>query len=879
MSKITRLLAGILSVSLACSSVVLGLQSTVRGDETEENIEINEKNFPDEKFRKELLRSSYDKDQDGYFSPEEISAITKIDFRYYECESLKGIEYFTELTELDCSYDKLTSLDVSKNTKLKKLVCKENQITSLDLRKNKDLEILDCHLNQISSLNVNGCDKLYDLDSVGNPLEYLEITKTPLLFDAVKYGTPSKRYVGYHSGALTFHYWSFIYESEADGVDYSLSIPEDCKVDYEIAINSKNFPDPVLLSEIQGCDSNKNGMLDFEEGFKYDSLSFIRRDNCTDFRGIEYLTALKSFSTSEVGVTSLDVTHNKRLDDLSIYKGLLTSIDVSHNPELRKLNLSYNPISEVDVSANPNLRYLYLEFTNITAIDLTHNPKIEDLDISGTNITELDLYGCPELVELVSKVEPEVLTTKEGLKYYYYDGDKAGLYSELSVNTDVKLILTQPEYTVSFDANGGSGSMDPQIIKKGESIVLPECTFNAPEGMEFAGWDLGAVGDEIVIKADTQIKATWAYKTYFINVITDGNGTASASVESGIMGTEVTLTATPNEGYQFKEWTVAGDAVVIVDNKFTIGTCNLDIVAHFEPIQKPDPDNPTPEPGSDTPVPGPNTPDPSNPSPDPSNPSPNPGNPDPAKEPSFEDFVERLYVVALGRASEPEGKAFWVDQVVNKGFTGADCARFFMLGAPEFLGRNLTDDEFVEVLYKTYFDRDSEPDGKAYWMGRLASGTERAILVEEFIESVEWCNVCASYGVKSGALYHKATVPSKNAVKFATRLYTCCLGRDPEEDGLSYWALALTNLDATGYQAASLFFTLPEFVGLNTTNEEYLTRLYKTFMGREPEADGFAYWLGLLNGGTDRVDVMKAFAGCPEFQEICNQYGIVRGEI
>ncbi|MBP5491668.1 MAG: DUF4214 domain-containing protein, partial [Clostridiales bacterium] len=225
------------------------------------------------------------------------------------------------------------------------------------------------------------------------------------------------------------------------------------------------------------------------------------------------------------------------------------------------------------------------------------------------------------------------------------------------------------------------------------------------------------------------------------------------------------------------------------------------------------------------------------------------------------------------------GKAFWVEQVVKNGFTGADCARFFMLGAPEFLGRNLTDDEFVEVLYKTYFDRDSEPDGKAYWMGRLASGENRAVLVEEFIESVEWCNVCAGYGVKSGALYHKATVPSKNAVKFATRLYTCCLGRDPEAEGLQYWALALTNLDATGYQAASLFFTLPEFVGLKTTNEEYLTRLYTTFMGREPEAEGFAYWLGLLNGGTDRNDVMKAFAGCPEFQEICNQYGIVRGEI
>ena len=280
------------------------------------------------------------------------------------------------------------------------------------------------------------------------------------------------------------------------------------------------------------------------------------------------------------------------------------------------------------------------------------------------------------------------------------------------------------------------------------------------------------------------------------------------------------------------------------------------------PTGEPGPNTGTPEPGpgTGTPVPEPNT-------------------PAPDKEPSFEDFVERLYTIALGRASEAEGKAYWVEQVVKNGFTGADCARFFLLEAPEFMGRGLTDDQFVETLYLTFFGRESEADGKAYWLGRLASGSTRAELVNEFIESTEWCNICATYGVKSGALYHKATIPSKNAVKFATRLYTCCLGRDPEEDGLNYWSLALTNLEATGYQAASLFFTLPEFVGLKTTNEEYLTRLYTTFMGREPEADGFAYWLGLLNGGTDRVDVMKAFAGCPEFQEICNQYGIVRGEI
>ena len=255
-----------------------------------------------------------------------------------------------------------------------------------------------------------------------------------------------------------------------------------------------------------------------------------------------------------------------------------------------------------------------------------------------------------------------------------------------------------------------------------------------------------------------------------------------------------------------------------------------------------------------------------------------------SSDPSFEEFVERLYTVALDRPSEPEGKAFWVDQVVNKGFTGADCARFFMLGAPEFLNRNLTDDEFVEVLYKTYFNRESEPEGKAYWLGRLAEGTERAVLVEEFIESTEWCDVCAYYGVKSGALYHKATKPSKNALRFASRLYICCLGRAPEEDGLAYWALALTNLDATGYQAASLFFTSPEFIGLGLSDDVFVERLYRTFMGREPDEPGSAYWITFLRSGNfsgkdPRVETMKTFAGCPEFETICNAYGMIRGAI
>ncbi|MBQ2610650.1 MAG: DUF4214 domain-containing protein [Butyrivibrio sp.] len=244
---------------------------------------------------------------------------------------------------------------------------------------------------------------------------------------------------------------------------------------------------------------------------------------------------------------------------------------------------------------------------------------------------------------------------------------------------------------------------------------------------------------------------------------------------------------------------------------------------------------------------------------------------------TFEDFVERLYVVALGRASEPDGRAHWCKVVGNGSYSGADCARFF-LTSPEFNGRNLNDEDYLKVLYKTFFDRDAagDPDGFNFWLSKI-NEWGRGRVLEGFIDSTEWCNICADYGVRSGAMTAKATKASKNATAFATRLYTECLGREPEEGGLNFWSLSLTNQERTGTQAAKDFFYSEEFISKGLSDDEYVTRLYKTFMGREPEADGKAHWLNQLSNGTmTRDQVFDFFSTCEEFTGICNSYAIAR---
>ncbi|MCR5805351.1 MAG: DUF4214 domain-containing protein [Clostridia bacterium] len=244
---------------------------------------------------------------------------------------------------------------------------------------------------------------------------------------------------------------------------------------------------------------------------------------------------------------------------------------------------------------------------------------------------------------------------------------------------------------------------------------------------------------------------------------------------------------------------------------------------------------------------------------------------------SFEDFVERLYVVALNRQSEPEGKAFWCEHVGNGDLTGAQCANEFLL-SKEFNDRGLNDEQFLKVLYKTFFDRDAEkdPDGFNFWMNSLKT-EGRDKVVDGFINSEEWCNICASYGVKSGATRAKATIASANATAFATRLYTECLGRDPEAEGLKFWSLGLTNLELTGKQAAHEFFFSKEFNDHSFDNRELITRMYKTFMGRNPEDEGMNFWINEMKNGMTKEQVFEEFVKSSEFTQICKDYAIDRG--
>ena len=139
-------------------------------------------------------------------------------------------------------------------------------------------------------------------------------------------------------------------------------------------------------------------------------------------------------------------------------------------------------------------------------------------------------------------------------------------------------------FTVSDPAESGETSSGIKSVTiNGVPQTGPIYRLPAPDG---GNNDAGA--EHTVVATDNAGNETTAtvrtYRLHHVKVISpDGNGTASASPDKAVAGTEITLTATPKEDYRFKEWQVESPAgLVITNNKFTMPSANVEVKAIFE---------------------------------------------------------------------------------------------------------------------------------------------------------------------------------------------------------------------------------------------------------------------------------------------------------
>ena len=93
-------------------------------------------------------------------------------------------------------------------------------------------------------------------------------------------------------------------------------------------------------------------------------------------------------------------------------------------------------------------------------------------------------------------------------------------------------------------------------------------------------------------------------------------------------------------------------------------------------------------------------------------------------------------------------------------------------------------------------------------------------------------------------------------------------------NGLEYWCEIIVNAKKTPVQVAAEFINSTEFINKKYDDTQYLHRLYRTFFGRDEDANGLAYWLLKMSQGTKRDAVLQGFANSTEFKKIVESFGL-----
>ena len=572
-------------------------------------IPINEETFPDPVFREYVLKivgsSVLTEEKAQQIKVLDVSKdnIKKVLGDRAPITSLLGIRYLNYVKDLNCSGQKLKkTLNLEQNSRVEKLNCSGNQLTDLWFHKGSLLRYLDCSVNQFTALNLSKNPELTELSCSSNKLTSLDLSANKKLQEINASSNKLTALDVRQLPELTHLYlWS---NSDLKSIDVSkntklefLSVSH-CKLtSLDVSNNRKLVELFVYNNQLTALDVSSNYLL-------------------------------KKLSCYENQITALDLSYNGALEDLGVNDNPIIELDLRAQSNLQKLSCSAMKLKKLDVDRCPKLRRLYCNDNQIETLDLRSNKKLETLYCQNNRLSWLNLSSNTALDPRYVDCSGNVYDIKvdENLQYKVYpdlpcygategtyftaaraSGWTGGTVSKVDGwdvltldNRDVKEVTYKYDtgnarigkvaftlktevpakyITISFDPNGGTGTMKPMRVKAGVGYTLPECTFTPPEGKEFAGWlavngNVYPAGHDVFSTYDQSLKATWKDKEVTeVTISFDPNGGTGTmqpmKVKSGEEFELPECTFTPPEGKEFAGWLAVNGNVYPAGNVAT----------------------------------------------------------------------------------------------------------------------------------------------------------------------------------------------------------------------------------------------------------------------------------------------------------------------
>jgi len=245
--------------------------------------------------------------------------------------------------------------------------------------------------------------------------------------------------------------------------------------------------------------------------------------------------------------------------------------------------------------------------------------------------------------------------------------------------------------------------------------------------------------------------------------------------------------------------------------------------------------------------------------------------------------VTGYYETILGRSPDAAGLQYWIDEANRVVSLGADVREVFFamsidfFNSTEYRNRNTDNTQYLTDLYRTFFQRQPDSAGLAFWLNFLTQGMDRGSLLTNFLFSTEFSNQMTSlFGVSN----------PRAEINLTIDLYRGILGRLPDSAGFNFYLGRVRTAQCQGTFAvqteinnmAAYFLSSPEYGNIDTARApaertpRYVGDLYNAFMRRGADLPGYQFWVGQLTSGAQTRDQVRlGFVGSPEFQNRLNQ--------
>lgn len=321
--------------------------------------------IPDENFKAALL-TICDENEDGEITPEEAEATTSLDVSATipQITSLAGIEYFKNLEVLDCSYSKITSLNLLQNTKLKEVYVSTNQLTTLLVP--ATVTKLDASGNKLSTLDVSKMKSLTSLNVTNNKLGSLNVSQNKELTELL------------------------------------------CLNNELVSLNVTNL---LALTELN-CSNNNIERLNLTKNTALTTLDVSK--NALVELDVTKTQLLEDFLCSDNALTRLYLGNLTKLPTLDCSGNALSSLDVSGCSALVELNCSNNTLASLDIIPVQKLQTLDCSSNALAMLNISNNPALTSVDCSDNE----------NLVKLWTKNEEQaasVAITKDASTNIFYN--------------------------------------------------------------------------------------------------------------------------------------------------------------------------------------------------------------------------------------------------------------------------------------------------------------------------------------------------------------------------------------------------------------------------------------------------------------------------